>query len=203
MIHNFFPTPIYEFQGSINEIFLIQDHNRKTLPTIFETDKFENPPGWNDGVQTNIKQRFNTIADFKLTNLHNFIEMHVTKYIADIGAYVPVPVELSHSWVNIVQHSQNQDWHNHQDALISGTYYFQTNEQDGDLIFKNAVPFVGLETFPAGIHCQKTQKISPKVGKLVLFPGWLEHCVDTNRTNDTRISISFNFHSNQFFQKTV
>jgi uncharacterized protein (TIGR02466 family) len=203
MIHNFFPIPVYEFQGSINETFLIQDEIRKTLPTIFKTDKFENPVGWNDGVQTNIKQRYNTIVDFKLTNLHNFITSHVKKYIVEIGAYVPIPVELSHSWVNVTQHSQNQNWHNHQDALISGTYYFQTNETDGDLIFKNAVPFVGLETFPAGVHCQKTQKISPQVGKLVLFPGWLEHQVDTNHTNNTRISISFNFHGNQFFQKTA
>jgi ectoine hydroxylase-related dioxygenase (phytanoyl-CoA dioxygenase family) len=30
------------------------------------------------------------------------------------------------------------------------------------------------------------------VGKLLLFPGWLQHSVKKNKTDDLRISISFN-----------
>jgi uncharacterized protein (TIGR02466 family) len=33
----------------------------------------------------------------------------------------------------------------------------------------------------------------PKSGRLIMFPSWLNHCVDTNESNDIRISVSFNF----------
>ena len=32
-----------------------------------------------------------------------------------------------------------------------------------------------------------------KAGRLIMFPSWLNHCVDTNQSNDIRISVSFNF----------
>ena len=33
----------------------------------------------------------------------------------------------------------------------------------------------------------------PIPGKLIMFPSWLVHSVDSNESNDIRISISFNF----------
>jgi uncharacterized protein (TIGR02466 family) len=33
----------------------------------------------------------------------------------------------------------------------------------------------------------------PIAGRLIMFPGWLVHCVDPNESNDIRISVSFNF----------
>ena len=33
----------------------------------------------------------------------------------------------------------------------------------------------------------------PKAGRLIMFPSWLNHCVDPNESNDIRISVSFNF----------
>ena len=33
----------------------------------------------------------------------------------------------------------------------------------------------------------------PIAGRLIMFPSWLNHCVDPNQSNDIRISVSFNF----------
>jgi uncharacterized protein (TIGR02466 family) len=33
----------------------------------------------------------------------------------------------------------------------------------------------------------------PVAGRLIMFPAWLNHCVDPNQSNDIRISVSFNF----------
>ena len=33
---------------------------------------------------------------------------------------------------------------------------------------------------------------TPKEGKILLFPGWLEHGVKTNLTDNVRMSLSFN-----------
>jgi hypothetical protein len=29
--------------------------------------------------------------------------------------------------------------------------------------------------------------------RLIMFPAWLNHCVDPNQSNEIRISVSFNF----------
>ena len=33
----------------------------------------------------------------------------------------------------------------------------------------------------------------PIAGRLIMFPAWLDHCVDPNKSNENRISVSFNF----------
>lgn len=193
-IRPLFPTFIYEHQGTQQEIFLVQDEIKKKLPIIEQTDVFENPPGWMDGVQTNIKARTNSIEDFGLPNLKRYIEKHVKNYIDQTQSWHPVPIALRHSWVNKTSKGQGQDWHQHQDAFISGTYYYQTTGKDGVFTFMNPNPWMQQELFPFGNIAEKHCDIIPAVGKILLFPGWLLHQVEKNKTDDTRISISFNFH---------
>jgi uncharacterized protein (TIGR02466 family) len=198
MIKQIFSTPIYEYDGTIDEIFLVQSEIKNKLPKIQQTDTFKNPPGWNDGVQTNIKSRYNTIEDFQMTNLSAYIEKHVRNYIKMIDAWEPMPNKLAHSWINLVSKDQWQDWHQHHDATISGTYYYQTSGSDGDIIFRTPNQFVELELFSLGTMVRKQHTITPKNGKIVLFPGWLSHKVDRNTSDTTRISISFNYLRDNF-----
>lgn len=198
-----FSTPIYEYIGNINDIFLVNKEIEDRLPNILSTDKFENPSGWNDGVITNIKHRFNTIEDYKLYNLKRFIEQHLNKYIAITEAYCPVPLHLTHSWINFTGFGQGQNWHQHDDSVVSGVYYFSSNEVDGDIMFKTPNPFVNIEFFPVGNTVKKQYTVAPKKGKLLLFPGWLEHRVEVNQSNHERISISFNFHRDNLFKNEL
>ncbi len=201
MIHGLFSTPVYEYQGTIDDIFLVQKEIKTILPTILDTDIFENPPGWNDGVKTNIKARFNTIEDFQMKNLAAYIETHIRNYVKIIDAWEPMPTRLAHSWINIINKNEDQDWHQHQDSMISGTYYYQTSGDDGDIVFKTPNLFVDLELFPLGKTVEKFYNIKPKMGKIVLFPGWLEHKVEPNVTDNERISISFNYLRDNFSTK--
>jgi len=82
--------------------------------------------------------------------------------------------------------------------MISGTYYYQTSGDDGDIVFRTPNPFVELELFPLGGTVDKLYNIKPKVGKIVLFPGWLSHKVESNITDNDRISISFNYLRDNF-----
>jgi len=195
-----FPTPIYEYVGKIEETFLINKEIKDNLNLIQSSDEFSNPEGWNDGVITNIKHRYNTIEDYQLRNLKKYIEYHAIKYTNLVNARQPVPIYLTHSWINLTSKNQGQNWHQHDDAVISGVYYYATNECDGDLIFKTPNPFVSIEFFPTGGIVNKHYSVKPKKGKIVLFPGWLEHKVEQNQTSSTRISISFNFHRDNLFK---
>jgi len=39
----------------------------------------------------------------------------------------------------------------------------------------------------------REKSYEPIAGRLIMFPAWLTHCVDPNQSDDTRISVSFNF----------
>jgi uncharacterized protein (TIGR02466 family) len=188
-----FFTPVYEHQGSVNETFLVQDEIKRKLPEILANDKFENPESWNDGVVTNIKDRFHTIEHYGLTNLYNYIDKHVQHYIDLTGARKHKKMFMAHSWINFTDRGQGQASHQHEDSVISGVYYYQTTGHDGDIVLENPNPFVMLELFPFGDKVANISQHSPSVGKLILFPGWLRHRVNNNQSDDTRISISFNY----------
>ena len=42
-------------------------------------------------------------------------------------------------------------------------------------------------------HLWKEVHYEPIAGRCIMFPSWLNHTVDVNKSNDTRISVSFNF----------
>ena len=50
--------------------------------------------------------------------------------------------------------------------------------------------------FSAKCYHQNGLKIShnPQVGKMILFPGWLQHGVNVNNTDNIRMSLAFNIH---------
>jgi uncharacterized protein (TIGR02466 family) len=193
IIDQLFSVPIYHHTPKYEEIFLIQSEIKSTLPKILSTDLFENPEGWDDGVKTNIKQRFNTIDFYNLSNLKNYVDQHVRSYIKNIQASDHKSTFLSHSWVNITEKGDFQDFHQHQDSVISGVYYYQTNGNDGDIVFKTPNPFIAQELFPLGNQVHKYVAYKPAVGKIIIFPGWLDHKVEKNYSENARISIAFNY----------
>jgi uncharacterized protein (TIGR02466 family) len=80
--------------------------------------------------------------------------------------------------------------HDHGSSDISGVYYYKTNEQDGNLFFQTPNKLLSSNFLFKSIP--SIVEYTPKVGKIVLFPGWLNHGVHTNTTDNERVSISFN-----------
>lgn len=200
MIRNMFPTPVYFHIPKIEEVFLVQAEIKKALPEI-NKDKFERPDGWLEDIQTNINTRKNTIADFNLKNLHEYIKKHTYQYCAEVEPFIGKPIFMGHSWINKSDKGQGQEWHSHSDSFISGVYYYQTSGEDGDLGLKNPVPQAKQGLFPAGQHVHEYEWFKPQPGMLILFPGWLEHQVQLNTTEDTRITIAFNWLSDNEEEK--
>ena len=46
---------------------------------------------------------------------------------------------------------------------------------------------------PPPSHLWKEVHVDPLEGRILMFPSWLWHCVQPNKSNDIRISVSFNF----------
>ena len=193
IIDQLFSIPVYHHTPKYEEIFLVQEEIKNNWKEMISTDKFENPEGWDDGVQTNIKQRFNSIEYYNLKNLGAYIDKHVRNYVRSIQASEHKKIFLSHSWANITQNGSYQDSHQHQDSVVSGVYYYQTTGDDGDIVFETPNPYLALELFPLGGLVHKYVAYKPAVGKIIIFPGWLRHKVERNTSSKQRISFSFNY----------
>ena len=107
-------------------------------------------------------------------------------------------VALGNMWANV---SPPQAWnmkHNHANAFFSGAYYIKTPTNSGKLTLHEPRPGPLLlrpkqkeENLPK--EYWKSVSFDPQEGRIIIFPSWLEHEVRPNESNDTRISVSFNF----------
>lgn len=94
------------------------------------------------------------------------------------------------SWMTQSKKGEFSHVHGHGSSHISGVYYYQTNEKDGDFFFNN--PNLALMTSRAFQKTNHTWIHTPQVGKMIMWPGWLQHGVRMNETDHTRHSLAFN-----------
>jgi uncharacterized protein (TIGR02466 family) len=108
--------------------------------------------------------------------------------------YVPY---LNNLWININKTSCFNRPHIHLDSVLSGTYYVDCSDDSGQLVFLH--PSLGqrilidqnsVNSFTE--YSSSIMSVPPEVGKLVIFPSWLEHYVEPNISEKERISIAFN-----------
>lgn len=104
--------------------------------------------------------------------------------------------KVQKSWININDRYSYNIKHIHHRSLFSGVYYAKVPSGNcGDIIFHrnnlmvNYLPPYIVKDWNS--LTSATVSYKPKIGMLLLFPGWLEHSVTTNLTDEDRISISF------------
>jgi uncharacterized protein (TIGR02466 family) len=133
----------------------------------------------------------------QIKNLQNEIFQRVGYLHKEFGFKTPAYHRISNMWVSINNTASFNRPHVHAEALFSGVYYAQTEEDSGDLIFLHPATSHQYHIDERAIEKftdfnSSVFVIKPQAGKLVLFPSWLVHYVEPNRNNKDRISISFN-----------
>lgn len=101
-------------------------------------------------------------------------------------------------WVNINGNGSHNVRHHHDPysgTFLSGVFYIKTPKNSGDIVFYDPRPHIGsahdTRYFSQLDHCN-TYCVKPSPNMMLMFPAWLEHSVETNNSNETRISLSFN-----------
>ena len=110
-------------------------------------------------------------------------------------------VAFLNAWINISRKGSRNVNHCHPGSIYSGVVYIQFPEDSGNLIFHRDNMFKysqGPETCGgfkdvAPLYAETYKVAKPEEGRVYIFPSYLEHSVEENTTDDTRISIAFNF----------
>lgn len=104
---------------------------------------------------------------------------------------------LSNLWININQTSSFNRPHIHTESVFSGVYYVDCFIDSGNLVLLH--PSMGQKILINEYHLETFTEFSsavisvdPEIGKLIIFPSWVEHYVEPNLNPKERISIAFN-----------
>ena len=108
-------------------------------------------------------------------------------------------------WANINRGGHGNEFHSHPGAYWSCVYYVDDGgigedpALGGELEFmdpRGALPAMNAPhlavNMPGGLSAGVTERFTPKVGRLVMFPAWLMHQVRPYKGSAVRISIAMN-----------
>ena len=183
-----FPTPVY-----------IADIEHPTLNQELERDIVAWSKQDKGIVRTNVQGWHSHTTMQDLPEYKKLVDMLYAcqKTIYDQEHLDSEPV-LGNMWANINYPGGFNRPHLHPNALFSGVYWIKAPEKSGNLMLYE--PRQGVQcTMPNRKEGKLPPELwrevhyQPKAGTIVMFPAWLWHEVKLNESNDTRISVSFNF----------
>lgn len=108
---------------------------------------------------------------------------------------LPEPLVITGLWANLNPPGTGHRLHSHRNNYLSGAYYLQVQEGADSINFFDPKPQAGvIRPHPSQPTAENTEVAAIQVmtGSLLLFPAWLQHAVDINRSGKLRISLSFN-----------
>ncbi len=182
------PTPVWECP--------VEGINNKSIAEYCYKVKEEKPGvnisnrgGWHSGelitpIPLALEQLFNELT--------LFVNDVPQRYIGTSD------LVLGNWWININGKYDYNTPHDHQNSVLSGTYYVQVPEENmGDLMLHrgdNAEFFLTskVKRQPTMANAMEVP-CSVKESMFYLFPSWVKHSVERNNTDSERISIAFNF----------
>ena len=197
-ILTYFPQPIFRYKVDNYKTF-----NKELEEYIYKLKKEDN-----EGVVRSNRGGWHS-KSFKVREkgtIQNRFTQELSKYIFDvIQTYgwkcVPERVVVSEMWAIINKPRDFNVIHTHPNAYLSAAYYVKAPEKAGRFVIENPLS-VARHSYPA--HATKTEynikaaALDIEEGDLLLFPAYLPHKVNENKSDEDRIVISFNVNINHF-----
>ncbi len=109
--------------------------------------------------------------------------------------------EITGCWANVLAPGAEHKMHAHPNNFLSGVYYLRTHPGADTINFHDPRAQSAIIRPPVvELTAENTDQVVVNVGNgsLLMFPSYLQHSVDTNRSEKERISISFNIMLSDF-----
>ena len=187
-VTNIFPVPIHQFD--VNGFDEIQN---ELIDYAYGLKKKEpkgvlisNYGGW---------QSSNFYIDNEDDVLHHFM-INCLSGFPVIKESVNMKVD---AWVNINKPGDYNTKHQHPNCNLSGVLWIKVPQNSGEIIFQSPVEFQTYtevesytEEFKKHNNYFHSYYFTPTEGRILVFPSHLQHEVLENKSNEDRISVSFN-----------
>ena len=185
-----FPTPIWT--KVIDNFSEINSKMNKYIQDL----QLQNPKG---KIKSNMlgwhSENFN-LQDSEVKFFLESISININKAINDMGWDLEKNIiNITSMWSIINKKDASNARHTHSNNYISAAYYVEAPENCGDIIFYDPRDErIVRKPVIKNLNDLNSEviNITPKNGMLVLFPSYLHHSVDFNKSDKNRIVISFN-----------
>ena len=187
-----FPQPVFKYQ-----IDNYKKINVELTKYIYELNKKDNI-----GVnKSNINGWHSRSFDFnEKENVPNKFYSHINSYIEDVFSklgweYDKTKIKCTSMWAIINKKGNFNIEHTHPNNYLSAAYYVKAPENCGN--FKATNPnilsrHIRAKTKQANELNSNSASIKINEGDLLIFPAYLPHSVEENKSNEDRVIVSFN-----------
>ena len=185
---NLFPVPIHQFD--VNGFSEIQNELINYVYNMRYKDPvghiISNRHGWQS-------------KGFRLSDMNNLLHSTILKGLTSFPPIKKTTEMRASAWVNINYPNSYNVLHSHPNSHLSGVMWIKIPKDSGDLRFDSPHEFDGyVETSSYLKEVQENTSaagsfvITPEEGRMVTFPASLRHDVSLNKSDEDRISISYN-----------
>ena len=197
-ILKYFPQPIFKYKVDNYKTF-----NKELEEYIYKLKEEDE-----DGIVRSNRGGWHS-KSFKVTeegSIQHRFTLALSKYIFDtFQCYgwkcVPEKIVVTEIWAIINKPNDFNVIHTHPNSYLSAAYYVKAPEKAGRFVIENpntaathSYPVVEKKTE----YNIKAAALDIKEGDLLLFPAYLPHKVNENKSDEDRIVISFNVNINHF-----
>lgn len=188
-------------------------HLKQTCIDIIENDvtggrRVSNIGGYQSKDNIHLDSRFKELCDI--------IAIQFKQFHAELDLVDQVEFEILDMWVNVNFPGCHNRFHRHvnppsldritSSSILSGTFYVNVPKDSGELVFHSGREDYAQMTHEASIvripeiffknsknpNIRPVYRIKPNEGDLLLWFSDLIHGVEVNKSDENRISISFN-----------
>ena len=117
-----------------------------------------------------------------------------SKRIIEQLDYKVEDIIITDMWANVLKDTEHHPMHTHSNNFLSGTYYLQS-DQKASIVFHDPRPAADVivpRKKETTLNNSSLLSYASKQNRAVIFPSWLPHWVQQNKSNHKRISIAWN-----------
>jgi uncharacterized protein (TIGR02466 family) len=183
-----FSVPIYAYQFSGSLLELIQQE----ISLAVKNNRGNMSMPWPESVTSTFNWNGNNHFLDQTPLLKEQILSHYKCYLETANSKEIPTLNLTASFLNIIETQGFQFSHHHPESVISGVYYHQVDSiNPSNIVFENPNPVCDF-TDPTGQLWPNHAEEVPVNGKMIMFPSWLKHRVNVSNSVFERVAIAFN-----------
>ena len=117
-----------------------------------------------------------------------------SKRIIEQLDYKVEDITITDMWANVLKDTEHHPMHTHSNNFLSGTYYLQS-DQKASIVFHDPRPAADVlvpRKKQTTLNNSSLLSYASKQNRAVIFPSWLPHWVQQNKSKTKRISIAWN-----------
>jgi len=193
-IESFFPIHIM----TVNQPTDMLAKSKSIAETYIEAKKWKQKRHFGQTITSYHSDTTINYAGHFDPTLAEFINFSARDYMDYIGFDPDSDLRIE-SWLNLNLPDTHHGKHEHFGCFISGVLWLVAPEKSGNFTIFDPITARAQNNvhwayarMPHNQYNRNIHSIVPAEGKMIMFPGWLQHQVEANESDDARISVAFN-----------